>query len=170
MKKLLLAAIAVLVFVNVNAQETKFGLTAGYLGVNAKVKSGGNSATASDSGFYIGGVADIATSNELHIQPELLYANVNDSSALILPIMLKYYVSENFNLQAGPQVLFSLEKSVQDVSSVEIGLGAGLGYDINDNFFLEARYSFQLNNSYTGNLDITARENILTIGVGYRFN
>lgn len=171
MKKLVLfIAIAVLAFTNVNAQDSQFGLTAGYLNVDAKVKFDGTTVSASDSGFYIGALADFTVSETFHVQPELVYANVNESSALILPIMGKYYVSDSFNLQAGPQFTFSLEETPDDFSSIAIALGFGAGYDINENFFIEARYSFQLNNYYTGSEDLTAKENYLTFGIGYKFN
>lgn len=169
MKKLFLFSIFSLFIFSAKAQS-QFGLTAGYLNVSAKVTSGGNSASASDSGFYIGGVADFTASEQLHVQPELVYANVNSSSALILPIMLKYYASEKFNIQAGPQATFSLEDTPNDFTSVGIALAAGIGYDIDQNFFLEARYSFQINNYYTGSADLTARENYFTVGVGYKFD
>lgn len=170
MRKLFLfAVVAAFALTNLNAQESQFGVTAGYFGVNAKVKSGGESVTASDSGFYIGGVVDFGISDVFHIQPELLYANVNDSSALILPIMAKYYVSEGFNLQAGPQVDFSLEDMPDDISAVAVALAVGAGYDINENFFAQARYSFQLTNSYTGPGDLKLTGSYLTIGLGYKF-
>lgn len=168
-KLLLLAAVAAFGLSNVNAQETTFGVTAGFLNVSAKVEFGGDSASASESGFYVGGLVDIAISEEFHIQPELLYANVNEGSALMLPIIAKYYVAEGFNVQAGPQVTFSLEETVDDFSSIDFGLGIGAGYDIDENFFVEARYTFQVNNSYTGNADIEARANYLNIGLGYKF-
>ena len=45
----------------------------------------------------------------------------------------------------------------------------GIGYDIEDAFFAEARYTFQLNNSYTVPEDFKIRGNYLTIGLGYKF-
>jgi opacity protein-like surface antigen len=65
--------------------------------------------------------------------------------------------------------VFSLEDTPEDISSIEFDLGAGAGYDITENLFAEARYSFQINNSYTGSEDITVRGNYLTIGLGYTF-
>ncbi|MBU2927241.1 porin family protein [Winogradskyella psychrotolerans] len=170
MKKLFLcAALAVCSFASVDAQEVSFGVTAGFLSGDAKVEYGGEEISYSDSGFYFGGVADIGISEEFHIQPELLYATIDGSSALMLPIMAKYYVAEGFNIQAGPQFVFSLEETGDDYSSIEIDLGIGVGYDINENFFIEARYALQLNNSYTGDEDLTAKANYINVGVGYNF-
>ncbi len=172
MRKLLLcAAVAVLGLTSVNAQEVQFGATGGLISVDANAKFNGQSLDVdSEIGFYIGGLADIAISDAFHVQPELLYANVNDGSALLLPIMAKYYVSEDFFVQAGPQFDFSLEDLPTDYTGLGISLAAGLGYDINEEFFIEARYSFQINDYYTGNLDIESKSNLLLFGVGYKFN
>lgn len=149
------------------AQEARLGLTAGYLNSKASVKTQGLSISDSESGFYAGLVADFPVSEKFNIQPELLYANVADSEGLILPFMGKFGISEKFNLQLGPQFVFSLEETFDDISAVEFGLAGGIGLDINEDFFIEARYSFQLNNSYTGGEDVKLRANYLTFGVGY---
>ena len=170
MKKLLLVAITVLGFTYLSqAQEVRFGATAGYLNARGSVKAGDISISASESGFYLGAVADFNVSENFNVQPELLYANVDGSSGLMLPILGKFAISEKFNLQAGPQLVFSLEDSIENYSSVEFDIAGGLGYDITDDFFVEARYTFQINNSYTGSEDIKVRGNYLTVGLGYKF-
>ncbi len=170
MKKLLLVAITVLGFTYLSqAQEVRFGATAGYLNARGSVKAGDISISASESGFYLGAVADFSVSENFNVQPELLYANVDGSSGLMLPILGKFAISEKFNLQAGPQLVFSLEDSIENYSSVEFDIAGGLGYDITDDFFVEARYTFQINNSYTGSEDVKVRGNYLTVGLGYKF-
>ncbi|UOB18028.1 porin family protein [Abyssalbus ytuae] len=170
MKKLFFAAILLCAFSAVNAQEIKFGVTAGFANADGKIELDGTDIpTDSESGFYIGALADFTLSESFHIQPELLYVNVNEGNALLLPIMAKFYVTEGLNLQAGPQILFDLEESVDDYSSVNFDLGIGAGYDINEKFFVEGRYAFQINNTYTGDADITSRVNLINIGVGYKF-
>ena len=64
-----------------------------------------------------------------------------------IPIMAKMYVTEQFNIQAGPQITYTLEEVIDDFTKFNIGLGAGLGYDITEDVFIESRYVFQLNNS-----------------------
>ncbi|MER3330003.1 MAG: OmpW family protein, partial [Candidatus Kapaibacterium sp.] len=100
MKKLLLVAIAVLGFTySSQAQEVRFGATAGYLNARGSVKAGDISISASESGFYLGAVADFNVSENFNVQPELLYANVDGSSGIMLPILGKFAISEKFNLQ-----------------------------------------------------------------------
>lgn len=169
MKKIVFSAALLLSGMWLQAQDVDFGVTAGYLNGEAKVKGDGLTISGNESGFYVGAVADFTLTEDFHIQPELVYASIDESDALFLPVMAKYYVAPKLNLQAGPQFVFSLEESVEDISSVEFDLAGGLGFDITEEFFIEARYSFQINNSYTGPEDVKLRANYLTIGVGYTF-
>ncbi len=169
MRKVLFIATAVLFGLNVQAQSVDFGITAGYLNGRASVKFDEGTFSDSQSGFFIGALVDFVLTEKTSIQPELLYANIDEGSALMLPVMLKSYITEKLNFQVGPQFVFSLEESVEDFSNVELGLAGGLGFDITSNFFLQARYSFQLSNSYTGNEDVKVRANYFTAGVGYKF-
>jgi len=170
MKKLFFVGLAVVGFVcSSQAQDVRFGATAGYLNARGSVKAEGISISDSESGFYIGAVADFEVAENFNIQPELLYANVDEASALFLPVLGKFAIAEKFNLQVGPQLVFSLEEDIEDVSSVEFDIAGGLGYDITEDFFVEARYTFQINNSYTGSEDIKLRANYLTVGLGYKF-
>ena len=67
-------------------------------------------------------------------------------------------------------MVFSLEDDIPDeISSFEFDIAGGIGYDITEDFFVEARYTFQLNNSYTGSEDVKLRGNYLTVGLGYWF-
>lgn len=171
MRKLLLCvAITLFGLINVNAQGTSFGLTAGYISSTAKFESSGGSISESFSGFYVGGLADITLTEKFHVQPELLYASIEDGEFLIIPIMGKYYVSDDFNLQAGPQLNYSLNE-IEDFTDLNFALAFGLGYDINQNIFVEAKYALQLNNSYTGpeSGDFSYKFNHLLIGIGYKF-
>ncbi len=169
MKKIILSAACLMGGLVLHAQDVDFGITAGYLNADGKVEGGGISVSGSESGFYIGAVADFTITEEFHIQPEAVYASIDEADGILVPIMAKYYVADKLNLQAGPQFVFSLEDTPDEISSIQFGLGGGLGYDITDDFFIEARYSFQLSNSYTGSEDITVRSNYLNIGVGYTF-
>jgi len=168
MRKVLVCALIVFGSVlHSQAQEVRLGATAGFLNAKGSIKTQGLSISNSESGFYVGAVADFTISENFNIRPELLYANVNDAEGLILPVLGVFGISEKFNLQLGPQFVFSLEESVEDFSSVELGLAGGIGFDIDEDFFIEARYSFQLNNSYTGSEDFKVRANYLSVGVGY---
>ncbi len=170
MKKILFIGIVLFYSLNTIAQETKFGVTAGFASISVKAKADeGISASASESGFYAGFFADIVASEKLHIQPSALYASASDANFLLIPVMAKYYVADKFNLQGGLQANLALEEETEEISNFGLGLGFGAGYDINEKFFIEARYGFELTNRYSGEEDVSVTLNPLTIGVGLKF-
>ena len=170
MKKFAITMLAVMgCMAGAQAQDIDFGITAGYLNARGSVKADDVSISASESGFYGGIVAEFSVADKIGIQPELLYATVDGGDGIILPILLEYAIAPKVHFQAGPQLVFSLEDVPDDFTGVEFDLAGGIGVDITEAFFAEARYTFQINNSYTGPEDVTVRGNYLTIGVGYKF-
>jgi opacity protein-like surface antigen len=170
MKKLFVTFFALFAIGFCQAQDISFGATAGYVTGEAKVKTPGFDASASEGGFYVGAVADISISDAFHVQPELLFTAIEDLNSLSLPIMAKYYVIDKLNIQAGPTLSYLLEDSLEDFSNFGISLGGGAGFDFNDNWFAQMRYNFQVNNYYTGDVsDVSSKLNTFTLGVGYKF-
>ena len=169
MKKLFLAAFAVIAFTSVNAQD--FGVLAGFSNVSADFDGD----SESEAGFHVGMFVELLVSEEFKVQPEVTYTVAGDFSAINLNIMAKYAVSEEFNIQVGPQIGFvggdvGDALDLIDVSTkLNLQLAAGVGYDINEDISLQARYGFQLNNHYTGDGDFDLKFNTLTVGVGYKF-
>ncbi|EDP70083.1 hypothetical protein FBALC1_11137 [Flavobacteriales bacterium ALC-1] len=157
MKKLFLAAFAVFAFANVNAQEG-FSVKAGFNSVTASA----GSVSATESGFYLGLGYQLELSEDIDVEPAVLYSAVSDLNSLYIPIMFKYGISDEFSIMAGPQVNYLLE----DVPQGEFGLdiAAGLAYNISEEFYAEAKYGLQVSRDL-GDLDL----NSLMIGVGYRF-
>ncbi|WP_282043503.1 porin family protein [Winogradskyella flava] len=174
MKKLFLAAFAVFAFASVNAQDTTFGATAGLTILSPDVEGGD---VDSETGFHIGAFAEIGISDQFSIQPELTYAMAGDISMIALNAMAKYHVSEEFNIHAGPQIGFAGGDDIDDIEDIlgddftklNLQLAIGVGYDITEEIFAQARYGFQLNDHFTGDEDFGIKINTITIGVGYRF-
>ena len=171
MKKLLLLG-AVALFAAVNAQQTKFGANAGMLTGFAKVKTPLGTDSDSNTGFYAGFFAEISAGNKFKIQPGVNYANIDNSSALQVPIMIKYYADPKFNLQFGPQFIFDLEKNIlpEYYNATNFALALGAAYEFTPKLFVEARYSFQLNNHLkNAPSGYTLKANYLNLGLGYKF-
>lgn len=147
---------------NSYAQEG-LAVKAGLNNVSINVDAGGFfGASFSETGFYFGGSYTLPTNGELYIEPSVLISIVDNLTSLYIPVMGKYYVADQFNIQAGPQINYLLE----DVDSGAFGLdlGFGAGYDISDEFFVEARYAFEILRDADG-----VNINTFTIGAGYRF-
>ena len=171
--------------------DVDFGLTAGFINGSGKASVAGfDVATVADgSGFFIGALVEIGVADKLSIQPELFYGGIDGEGAIFIPVMAKYYVAEKFNIQAGPQLDFitglnDLEKEI--INSTGFSLGFGAGFDINDNFAVQARYNVGFNNRIDGDitgfldgLDIPFVGNLINpdlkvntfqIGLVYSFN
>ncbi len=186
MKKILLCLMVISGLNLLNAQETEFGISAGYNSLIASVSVNGVSASDSATGFYAGVFADIPVNEKLHIQPEVLISvtskNGDPGSVLVVPVIGKYYVAEKFNLQAGPQLDYILDDDSDTIKKLGVGLSTGIGYDISDKVFASARYSFGLTNRLDDSdfivddsdplfvgLDIKTKFNFFQIGIGYKF-
>lgn len=175
MKKLLLLAVGLFFFAQSNAQSPYFGVTAGYLNAYDNMSQGGIDVSASYSGYYLGVFADVDLSESFMLQPGINFGQVEETvSFLFIPFMVKYYIGgSGFNLQAGPQATINLEKVIDGYNRLGIDGSFGAGYDITDEFILQARYSLELTNR-VGSMqgvpdDLKSRVNSLTIGLGYRF-
>lgn len=171
MKKQLLFALAA-VFAVVGATAQEIGVKAGYILVTAEADVEGFSASTDGSGFFFGVTGELPISETFSVQPEALYANAEDTGFLYIPVMAKYYVTPEFSIQAGPQVNWLLD--ADDLEN-EFGLDIafGLEYKIVENFFIDARYGFEVTNRLSDEdfdgMDVKGRYNALMIGVGYRF-
>jgi len=192
MKKLLLTAVfAVLTIASINAQE--FGAKAG---VNFATLNGDGDFDGRTS-FFVGGVVEFEISESFSLQPELLYssqgAKLSESfegfdietiiklDYLNIPIMAKYYVTEGFSIEAGPQVGFLLSskaevkvdgdsesEDIDDLSTVDFGLNFGLGYKLDSGLNFGARYNLGLSNvPDEGDFDL--KNGVFQIAVGYFF-
>lgn len=174
----------------------KFGLSGGLLNTNADINISvlgfnlANLDAINKTGFYIGVAADIAASNKFHIQPELTYGSAGDLAFVYLPVMAKYYATDKFFIQAGPQFSFStnlndIKQAIRDVqgvvgnngniddvlNSTAIELGFGLGFDITEKFAIQGRYGISLTDRYDGPLggSLDVNNATLQIGVLYFF-
>lgn len=134
MRNLIIAAIAVLSFGAVSAQNVKFGAKAG---LNYATFSGDVKESKGIIGFAIGGFANIAINEKFSFQPELLYSMQGSSDKysessmttkytydsqlklnyLNVPLMFKLKATEKFFVEAGPQVGFLLSLKQTDTTT-----------------------------------------------------
>ena len=106
MKKLALtAAIAVFTLTNINAQQI------GALGGITSLQSAGDGESDSETGFHLGVFTEFEFSSTTSLQPELTYSSVDELDMISINGVFKYSLSDNFNLQAGPQIGFAIGDS-----------------------------------------------------------
>ena len=157
MKKLLFIAVLFTGAFFAQAQKTKFGVKAGVDFASIKVKFAGTTATASETGFFLGGFATLGVSEKFALQPELLYVAISNSNFFSVPVLAKYTFAEKFSALVGPSFNY-FSDAATDKLKINIDLGAT--YDVTEEIDINAKYSL-------GFGDVAV--NGIFIGAGYRF-
>lgn len=205
MKKIILSSLLVLAFGSTYAQKAEFGIKGGLNVANQNYSGDEIPSPSSITGFHIGGFVEIKIDDKVSIQPELLYSaqgskfnmdvqqdgityntvNKFKLSYINIPVMCKYYTTEKFSLEAGPQIGFLVDSKLevevlgQSVSqdakdffeSVDFGLNLGAGYDFTKKFSAGVRYNFGLSNvakTESGDTD-KIKNSVFSLSVGYKF-
>lgn len=177
MKKILLLAVfTVLGFVNVNAQEIKFGAKAG---LDFSTVNGSNTNNIDYvTSYHFGVVSEIPLSEKFSFQPEIMYSrqgytfnnNIVAMNYLNIPLMGKYYVAKGFSLEAGPQIGFLLSaknegvKVTNSYTTFDFGVNVGLGYKLENGLNFGVRY-----NQGITKVDTDNRNGVFQVSVGYFF-
>lgn len=163
MKRIILSMVVCMVFGFSNAQSTKFGIKGG---LNVSGITGYAEDTKSLIGYHIGGFAEVKVSKKIAIQPEFLFSTQGttiegfdgDSNTKVnvnylnIPVLAKYYITDAFTVEAGPQIGFLLsakikEEDIHDLyKSTDFGFNLGCGYDFTENFSAGLRYTIGLTN------------------------
>lgn len=192
MKRIILAAMAVMVFGFANAQKTRFGVKGG---LNLTSFSGGNYYDAKSLvGFQVGGFAEIKVIERLAIQPEVLFStqgakfdggslgDLDDKLNYInIPVLAKFFITKQFTVEAGPQLGFLVSAksdghdSKDDFKSVDTGFNFGAGYNFTDNVSVNLRYTVGLSNIADYNAEDfneyvdSPKNSVLALTLGYKF-
>jgi len=152
---------------NLAAQEHPIGIKIG--ANNANLAGDGTENISSAINFQAGLFTEITLSEDFKVQPELLFSVYGfkqdfegDSKIrlnyIILPIMVKWFVSKGFSFDAGPQVgLMVTAKngtgSMADVKSDfydrDFGVNIGASFVMSEKVSVSVRY-------YIGLTDVTA--------------
>jgi len=204
MKKIvLLSSLLVFAASSLLAQVTG-GIKAGLNIANITAEYDGENETSEMfTGFQIGGYLNYNLSDKLIFQPEVLYNKVGgkqseydpdlqmDISAvfkfdyLSFPLNLRYNITDNFSLLAGPQIglLVGAKTSIDffgtsitvdtkdQFKSLDLGFNIGATYSIKK-FLLDARYILGLSNiakfEDTDAQDVSFKNRVISLSVGYR--
>ncbi|WP_426430696.1 porin family protein [Winogradskyella sp. HB-48] len=154
---------------NLNAQQNPIGIKIG--GNFASLSGDGSSDLSSLVNFHAGFFMEINLTKDVKVQPELLFTvygfelsgGENKSVRLnyvALPVMAKYFLSEAFSFDAGPQVglLVTAKKGTGSLADVktdffdrDFGINLGASYAISNKVSTSLHY-------YIGLTDVTRVE------------
>lgn len=172
------------------AQKWDFGVKGG---VNiATIVGDETSGTDSRTSFYVGGFTQVELSDKFAFQPEILYSsqgvegNENGFDMtlkldyLTIPLMAKYYITENFTLDVGPQLGFLLQADAETMGisvdfkdymkNFDFGLNFGLGYEF-DKFAINGRYNVGLSDIWDSAEfeEFDNQNSVIQLGIAYKF-
>jgi hypothetical protein len=183
MKNLKYLFIVGFTFVCIHANSQTMGLKAG---LNVSSIGGDAQGVESRLGYHAGFFYSMKINDVLGFQPEIVYSSQGAQleassdvkviySYVNVPLLLKYYPTESFSIQGGPQVgiLAGAKAKFQDededikdqLEMLDLGIGIGLGYEINKLNFM-ARYNFGLTNTAKDSDDEHYPNRVFQIGVG----
>ncbi|WP_111682925.1 porin family protein [Winogradskyella tangerina] len=164
--------ISILIFcigLTVQGQQHPFGIKLG--GNLSNLAGDGTDDLSSLINFQAGFFMEIELTKDVKVQPELLFSvygfelSEGDERSVrlnyvILPVMVKYFISKKFSLDAGPQVglLVTAKNGTGSMADVktdffdrDFGVNAGFSYAISDKVGASLRY-------YFGLTDVTAAD------------
>ncbi len=180
MRKFLILIVLLGTGLNLSAQGLDFGVKAGVNFSSVRDASGLDNRTGFVAGVFAGG----KLGDKLGLQADLLYSQQGAEFELgdfnldyvNVPIVVKYYLSDNFNFHVGPQfgVLINddaqtvVGETINDIATNNFDITAvlGLGFDLPMGIRLEGRYNFGLSDiSKTDD----GKNSVVTLSVGYSF-
>jgi hypothetical protein len=189
MKKLLLFGIAFLSWSLVQAQRVHYGLKAG---INTSTLNIQNQDVFDYKlGIHAGGLAHIHITQNLAIQPELLYSNQGGKvrnadvkhhvNYIAVPVLGQFMFGDGFRLQAGPQVSFLTGANRQDENdnrlnikenyeAVDFALAAGLSFVSSAGLGADVRWLFGLTNINDVPPRTPTKNSLGQVGIFYLFN
>ncbi|MFP2996733.1 porin family protein [Spongiivirga sp. MCCC 1A20706] len=100
------------------------------------------------NGFATGFFINYSINDKFKVQPELQYSAQGSKQFRVeylqLPIMAKYVVTKNFNLQLGPQVGLKIHEFQDGLKNLDYAAVGGIGINIIENVEFDIRYAFGL--------------------------
>ncbi|PXY39917.1 PorT family protein [Flavobacterium cheongpyeongense] len=186
MKKVFLAVVLfIATSATIQAQLLKIGVKAGVNFANQTGDAtfdGENFNKDGITSYHAGLVAEIKLLDRFAVQPELLYSTQgasyknaitefkNELGYLSIPVMAKFYLTDSFSLEVGPQASFLLSEKdnveLGDAETFEFGVNAGLGFKITKNLFVQGRYGLGLTEA-SKNADV--KNSTIQLSAGFMF-
>ncbi|MCG9791139.1 porin family protein [Flavobacterium algicola] len=164
-KTILFAALLLGTTMISQAQSIRFGVKGG---INYANQNGTDITLNSDNydteeaitSYHAGLVAEVKLFENFAIQPELLYSTQgatyknateefkNELGYISIPVLAKIYLNNSLSLEVGPQASFLLSErnkfDYKESETFEFAGVVGLGLNVTNNLFLQARYGLGL--------------------------
>ena len=181
MKKVVLVVLLVVSSLSyVNAQNVTYGVK---VGANFSNFTGDSFDSDMITRMHAAVTGDIALSDSFSLQPELMFSAEGAKAStgggelklnyFRIPVMVKYYVSSGFSIDAGPQVGFLVAAEDENgtdlksaYESTEFGFNVGSTYLMDNGINFSVRYNIGLTDVADG---VDAKNGGFQLSIGYVF-
>lgn len=182
MKKIILVvALCIASATQMKAQFLQIGVKGG---VNFANFTGSDIQTDGITSFHAGLVSEIKLLENFSVQPELLYSTQgaslesdvlnnefkNELGYISIPVLAKFYLTDNLSLEAGPQFSFLVSEkndaNIENSETFDFALAAGLSYKITPKFFVQGRYGLGLTDVAP---DADVKNSVFQLSAGFLF-
>ena len=195
------AALAIFAVTATNAQEAdnttdrsvSFGVKGG---VNFSTISGDDfDSPDSRTSFHVGVLAEFPMGDMFSLQTEALYSGQGfeydvpgvdgeehveyQLDYLAVPVLAKFYVTNGFSIEAGPQFAFVVNEELDtnptddpgdtdldNAESFALGIAGGLSFQTEMGLFATGRYVYGLSEVFD---NVDSKNSVFQIGLGYKF-
>lgn len=183
MKNLIFFLILTFLSLNTHAQGFDLGVKAGVNFANITDGDGLDSRT----GFVLGAFTGFKVSDKIGVQVEALYSQQGaefdlgsfDLDYINIPLLMKFYLSENIHLHAGPQFGVLVNDDTQSVvgeivndiaiNDTDFTGVVGLGFDVPFGLRIDARYNFGLSEVPEDVVFSKGKNSVIQLSLGYSF-
>tara|TARA_R110002049_G_scaffold177892_4_gene345088 strand:+ start:3492 stop:4079 length:588 start_codon:yes stop_codon:yes gene_type:complete len=156
-------------------QGVKYGVRGGLNISNLDFDDAPTMTNKHRNSFYIGFFAEIGLSKTIALMPEIQFSpegaklEVLNLDYIQAPILIKFRLSEKIKFGLGPQVGLKVHKEDDGAKNFGYSGVAGLEYKISHLLFADVRYTYGLVDVFDDNLNVSAKNTNVQIGVGYKF-
>lgn len=192
MKRIFVVLFVTCSLLTVHAQKSKReeGIKIGIKGgLNVSNLMGDVKDVAIRTSVHVGLLAEIIVTDKFSIQPELFYSGQGASITstgggrvkldyINLPVLAKFPVASGLSIEAGPQMGFLVSSryktndsndKIDGVKTIDLGLGAGLEYELKSGVIFQTRYNLGLSDiGYAGDNN-RASNSVIQASIGYLF-
>jgi len=176
MKKIILLTIALGFSFYGFSQGTKYGVRIGLNISNLDFDGVPIDRNLHRNGFVIGFFGEFEFTKTFSVMPELQFSAEGAKldalrlEYLQVPILLKFRLSEKFNIGFGPQVGLKIYEHEDGIKNFAFSGVGGLEFKLTHVLFLDARYTYGFTNIFDENLiSADAKNTNIQLGFGYKF-
>jgi opacity protein-like surface antigen len=125
--------------------------------------------------FYIGFFAEIGLSKTISLMPEIQFSpegakvEVLNLDYIQAPVLIKFRLSEKIKFGLGPQVGLKVHKEGDGAKNFAYSGVANVEYKLSHLLFADVRYNYGITDAFDDKNSISAKNNCVQIGVGYKF-